>query len=151
MRRRAVARSDSDSSVLGDAFVTAAHRWDAKIRSYGVECVKGLPNDPTPCSDDQIGLSYTYEDVCFRPSGPDTPCYVLSPLELLKSEAVDMDPLIAVMFASSMPGATCNTVAAGNMCEVEAAVLGGLALESVCPISCELPLDPVTAEDGRVY
>lgn len=127
----------SDSSVLSDAFVAAAHRWDAKIRSHGVECVKGLPNDPTPCSDDQIGLSYTYEDVCFRPSGPDTPCYVLSPLELLKSEAADMDPLIAVMFASSMPGATCNTVAAGNMCEVEAAVLGSLALKSVCPVSCD--------------
>eukprot|EP01052_Picozoa_sp_SAG31_P034140 SAG31_NODE_3946_length_3729_cov_3.942975_2_plen_522_part_00 len=97
----------------------------------------GLPNDPTPCSDEQIGLSYTYEDVCFRPGGPSSPCYVLSPLELLKTDPADMDALIAVMFASSMPGATCSSIAAGNMCSTEVAALGGLMLESVCPVSCE--------------
>lgn len=126
----------SDAPVLSDAFVTTAHAWDAKIRANEVECVKGLPNDPTPCSDDQIGEKYTYEDICFRPGGPDSPCYVLSPLELLKGEPADMDALIAVMFASSIPGAGCGTVAADSMCSLEVAGLGGLALESVCPISC---------------
>ena len=126
----------SDSSVLSDAFVSTAHAWDAKIRGHVVECVAGLPNDPTPCADEQLGLAYSYEDICFRPGGPGAPCYVLSPLELLKSAALDMDPLIAVMFAGSMPGATCSSVAAGSMCGTEVLALGGLALESVCPVSC---------------
>ena len=126
----------ASTEVLNDAFIINAHTWDAKIRSRVVECPESLPNDPSPCSSGQTGLKYTYEDVCLRPAGPQSPCYVLSPLELLKGSPADMDALVTVMLNSTTPGANCSTVAGGGMCSAVVSALAGLAMNTVCPVSC---------------
>ena len=83
---------------------------------------------------DQVGEKYTFEDICFRPGGVDTPCYVVSPLDLLRPAPVDMDALFQVV-------ASGNTCAEANLqdlllCDDPISNIPGITIQTICPVSC---------------
>jgi hypothetical protein len=95
----------SDAEVLTPAFVAEALKWDARVRGFKAECRASTPIKPSACED---GSFYSYEDICYRPGGAGSPCYVISPLELLKGPAADLDMLMGSYLSAATSGAVTD-------------------------------------------